>query len=136
VVGTVPPDPQNFNLWELRMPNGLPAGDHVITVRFTPHAAAPVDGLVPVTIHVDPPPSHANTVELTSDLVLSGAMDLDWTDAVVKGNGHTVTAAPGYAGTITIHDSFVTGLASFDNKIGIDVATTGAVDISGSTFEA
>jgi len=136
VVGTVPPDPANFNLWELRLPNGLPAGDHVITVRFTPHAAAAVDGLVPVTIHVDPLPTHANTIELTSDVVLAGTADLDWTDAVVKGNGHTVTAAPGYAGKVTIHDSFVTGLAAFDNQIGIDVATSGAVDISGSTFEA
>ena len=136
LVGTIPPDPQNFNLWELRMPAGLPAGDHVITVRFTPHAASAVAGLVPVTIHVDPPPSHANTVELTSDLVLAGTTDLDWTDAVVTGNGHTVTTAPGYAGKVTIHNSFVTGLAAFDNQIGIDVATTGAVDISGSTFEA
>lgn len=135
-VGTIPPDAANTNLWELRMPNGLPAGDHVITVRFTPHGASAVDGLVPVTIHVDPVPSHANTVNLTSDLVLTGNTNLDWSDAIVRGNGHTVTAASGYSGKINIHDSFVTGLASFDNKVGINVTTSGGVDISGSIFEA
>jgi hypothetical protein len=135
-VGTIPVDPANQNLWELRLPAGLPAGDHTITVRFTPHDAPAVDGLVPVYIHVDPMPAHANTVELSSDLVLSGNTDLDWTDTVVKGNGHTVTAAPGYAGNIIIHGSFITGLASFDEKIGIDATTTGSIDISGSIFEA
>jgi hypothetical protein len=135
-VGTVPPDPNNQNLWELRLPGGLSAGDHVITVRFQPHAAAPVDGLVPVYIHVDPVPVHANTVTLTSDLVLSGSTDLVWDDAVVRGNGHTVRAAPGYSGKVLIHDSLVTGLAAFDNQLGVDVTTTGGVDISGSIFEA
>ena len=135
-VGTVAPDPANWDLWELRLPSGLPAGDHELTVRFTPHGGAAVDGLVPVTIHVDPMPAHAHTIDLSSDLVLSGNTSLDWSDAIVNGHGHTVTAAPGYTGTVTIHDSFVTGLASFDNKLGIDVTTTGAVDIAHSVFEA
>ncbi len=135
-VGTIPPDAQNENLWELRMPAGLPAGDHVLAVRFKPHAASAVDGLVPVTIHVDPPPAHANHIDLTSDLVLTGATDLDWTDASVNGHGHTVTTAPGYTGKITIHGSFVTSLAAFDNRIGIDVATSNAVDIANTIFEA
>ena len=135
-VGTVPPDPENQNLWELRLPRGLPAGEHVLTVRFQPHRDPAVDGLVPVRIHVDPVPSRARTIELASDLVLSGTTDLDWSDAVVRGNGHKVRAAPGYAGKITIRDSLVTGLAAFDHQLGIDVTTTGAVDISGSVFEA
>jgi hypothetical protein len=135
-VGTASPDPANWNLWELRMPNGLSAGDHVITVRFTPHGAPAVDGLVPIHIYVDPVPSHANTVNLASDLVLTGNTDLDWTDAVVKGNGHTVTAAAGYSGKVIIHNSFVSGLAAFDNNLGINVTTTGLVDVSGSIFEA
>ncbi|MCW5805847.1 MAG: hypothetical protein KIT31_25980 [Deltaproteobacteria bacterium] len=134
-VGTVPPDPANHNLWELRLPAGLPAGDHTITVRFTPHGAPAVDGLVPIYITVDPPPQKP-VVELAQDLVLAGTTNLDWSGVFVKGNGHTVTSAPGYAGKVIIRDSFVTGLAGFDNKIGLRVATTGAVDITGSTFEA
>src|SRR5215470_13544793 len=115
VVGTRLPDPGNQNLWELRMPGGLTPGDHVLTVRFQPHATPAVDGLVPIYIHVDPMPTHAHTVNLTSDVVLSGATDLDWTDTIVIGNGHTVHAAPGYSGKVAIRDSFVTGLAAFDN---------------------
>ena len=135
-VGTVPPDPANQDLWELRMPDGLPPGDHVITVRFKPHDAPAVDGLVPIYIHMDPLPAHAKTVELTSDLLLSGTTDLDWTDTIVKGNGDVVRAAAGYAGKVTIHNSFVTGLAGFESKIGMDITTTGAVDIAHSIFEA
>lgn len=136
VVGTAAPDPGNQNLWELRLPRGLAPGDHVLTVRFTPHDAPAVDGMVPVYIHADPVPARAHTIDLTSDLVLTGETDLDWTDAVVNGHGHTVTAAAGYSGRIIISHSLVTGLAGFDNKIGIDVTTTGAVDVSGSIFEA
>jgi hypothetical protein len=136
MVGNVPPSATDMNLWELRMPNGLTLGDHVLTVKFTPHAAAAVDGLVPIYIHVDPMPTHANMVSLSADLVLGGNTDLNWTDAVVIGNGHKVTAASGYSGHVIIHDSFVTGLASFDNKLGIDVTTTGGVDLVGSIFEA
>lgn len=135
-VGSVPPDPNNQNLWELRLPNGLAAGEHVLTVKFTPHNATAVDGAVPVAITVDAKPARANTINLTSDVVLTGATDLSWVDAVVNGNGHTVTAAAGYSGKISIRNSFVSGLANFDNQVGIDVATQGAVDITGTIFEA
>jgi hypothetical protein len=136
MVGSAAPDANNQDLWELRMPGGLSLGDHVLTVRFTPHAAAAVDGLVPIYIHVDPMPSHANQVNLTSDLVLSGNTDLNWTDAVVTGNGHKVTSAPGYTGQVIIKNSMVTGLAAFDNQIGIAVTTSSTVDIESSIFEA
>jgi hypothetical protein len=136
MVGSVPPDPKNQNLWELRLPNGLAAGNHVITVRFTPHTAPPVEGAVPVYISVDPPPVRANVVDLTADVVLSGNSDLNWTNAVVHGNGHVVASSSGYTGKVIIRDSFVTGLANFDNQVGIDVTTQGAVDITGSVFEA
>jgi hypothetical protein len=135
-VGTVPPDPDDQNLWELRLPAGLPAGDHVITVRFKPHGKPAVDGLVPVYIHVDPAPAYAQTIDLTADVVLAGDTDLDWTNALVRGHGHEVRTAPGYTGDIRIRDSLVTGLAAFDNQIGLDVTTTGAVAIVGTIFEA
>jgi len=134
-VGTIPPDPANQNLWELRLPSGLPAGDHTLTVKFKPHGVAAVDGLVPIYITVDPAPAK-QTIDLTQDIVLAGANDLDWTNVFVKGNGRTVTAAPGYSGKIIIRDSLVTGLAAFDNMIGIRVTTTGGVEITRSIFEA
>lgn len=135
-VGRVLPDPKNQNLWELRLPGGLSPGDHALTVRFTPHDAPAVASMVPVYIHAAPAASRARTIDLGSDLVLTGDTDLTWTDAVVNGHGHTVTAEAGYSGRIIISRSLVTGFAGFDNKIGIDVTTTGAVDVSGSIFEA
>lgn len=135
-VGAVPPDPGNENLWELRLSQGLPVGDHVITVQFAPHNAPPVDGSVPVYITVEPRPDHAKVIELTSDILLTGNTDLNWIDATVIGNGHKVTAAAGHTGKIAISNSFVTGLSSFDSGEGIDVTTQGAVEITGSIFEA
>ncbi len=141
VAGTVQMNDQSYNHWELRLPGGLLEGSYALTVRLTPHNSAGtggtlVDGLVPVYIHVDPLPTHAKTVTLTSDLVLSGSTDLDWADTTVIGGGHRVTAAGGYSGKIIIEDSFVSGLAGFDDQVGIDVTTTGAVSIHDSIFEA
>jgi hypothetical protein len=134
-VGVVPPSAEDMNLWELRLPNGLTPGDHVITVKFKPHKTGVVDGLVPVYIYVDPLPGKT-VVELSADLVLSGSMELNWTDVVVKGNGHVVRSNSGYTGRVVINNAFVTGLAGFDNKIGMTVATSGGIEITKSVFEA
>jgi hypothetical protein len=139
--GSVPPSATDFNLWELRLPKGLPAGDHVLTVDYVPYdpgtggGGAPINGLVPVTIHVDAAPAHGATVTLAQDLVLAGTTDLDWTDKTVVGNGFNVTSAAGYSGRVTIRDALVAGLGSFDTP-GLDVTTSGSVAIARSTFEA
>jgi hypothetical protein len=140
-IGRAAPSPTDFNLWEIRVPGGLPQGDHVLQVTFVPYNPAtnaggtPVNGLVPVTIHVDAPPAHSKTVVLTENLILGGAANLDWTDTTVVGNGFDVTAASGYSGRIVINGAYVTGLGSFTRN-GIDVVTSGAVSIQNSTFEA
>jgi hypothetical protein len=141
LVATLAPNPNDFNLWEARLPNGLPAGDHVLTVKYVPYNPAtggggtPIDGQVPVTFHVDPAPAHAHTVTLTQDLVLAGSADLDWTDTTVLGNGFRVTSAPGYSGNVTIRSSMVRGLGSF-TALGLSVSTTGAVTVKDTIFEA
>jgi len=141
LVGTVPPNADDFNLWEVRLPNGLSEGDHVLTVAFVPYQAStggggtPINGLVPITIHIDPAPGHAGTISLTEDLVLSGSADLDWIDKSVNGNGFVVRAAAGYSGRILIQNSFVRNLGNFDAP-GIDVATSGSISIQDSIFEA
>jgi len=141
LVGSVPPSEDDFNLWELRLPAGLAAGDHVLTVKFVPYnqstggGGTPINGFVPVTIHVDPAPVHGGTITLTQNLVLSGTTDLNWTDKTFIGNGFKVTSAANYTGHVTIQDSFVSGLGSF-NVAGMDVTTTSAITIQNSTFEA
>jgi hypothetical protein len=141
LVGTVPPSTTEEDHFELRLPKGLPQGDHKLTVSYvqwdpkTNGAGPVVDGPAPVHISVDALPSHSGTVTLTTDLVLSGATDLDWEDQTVVGNGHRVTASPGYTGRIVIKNSLVSGLADYDGW-GIEVATTGEVSIEDSVFEA
>ncbi|HZT78198.1 MAG TPA: hypothetical protein VFA27_16200 [Vicinamibacterales bacterium] len=140
-VGTVPPSETDFNLWEVRLPNGLPQGDHVLQVKYVPYnpstggGGTPIDGLVPVTVHVDAPAAHTRTVVLTQNLILSGPVDLDWADTAVVGNGFTVTSASGYSGRVLIDNANVTGLGSYGTP-GLDVVTSGAVSIQNSTFEA
>jgi hypothetical protein len=141
LVGTVPPNPDDYNLWELRLPNGLLEGDHVLTVKYVPYnpsthgGGTPIDGSVPVTIHIDPAPVHGGTVTLTHNLVLSGSTDLNWTDKTVIGNGFTVTSADGYAGHVIVEGSNVTGLGSF-TAVGIDLSTSASISIQHSIFEA
>jgi hypothetical protein len=140
-VGTSTPSTTDFNLWEVRLPNGLAQGDHVLQVTFVPYnpstggGGTPINGLVPVTVHVDAPVSHSRSIVLTQNLILSGSADLDWTDAAVVGNGFTVTSASGYSGRVIINNAFVSGLGNFTTN-GIDVVTSGAVSIQNSTFEA
>ncbi|MGE0863336.1 MAG: hypothetical protein AB7P34_05470 [Vicinamibacterales bacterium] len=141
LAGSAPPSATDFNLWELRLPGGLPAGDHVLTVAYVPYnpntgsGGAPVNGAVPVTIHVDAAPSPGGTISLTEDVVLSGSTSLNWTDKAVIGNGFTVTAAPGYSGAVVIENARIMGLGGFTAR-GINVTTTGAVSIQNSVFEA
>lgn len=141
LVAFATPSATDFNLWEARLPNGLPAGDHVLTVAYVPYnpstgaGGTPVQGLAPVTIHVDPAPVKSGTVTLTENVVLSGATPLDWSDVTVVGNGFTVTAAANYSGNIVIDNAMVTGLGNFTAR-GIDIATSGSVTVEGSVFEA
>jgi hypothetical protein len=141
LAGTAPPNPNDFNLWELRLPNGLPAGSHVLTIKYVPYnpstggGGTPIDGYVPITIHVDPAPTHGGTVVLDDNVVLGGATALDWTDKLVIGNGFRITSASGYSGNVTIHGSTITGLGGF-TATGLDVTTSGNVSIQNSTFEA
>jgi len=139
--GTIPPSGTDFDLWELRLPSGLAAGDHVITVTYVPYdpnsggGGTAITGEIPITIHVDAPPAHANTVTLTRDLTLSGSTDLNWNDTTVIGNGFKVVSSPGWAGRVIIQNSFVQGLGSY-GVLGINVATSGSIAIQGTTFEA
>ena len=124
---------------------GLTLGPHTLTTESRNFGELIRQSVFPVTIEVVPPPSRPNAVSLTADLVLSGSQDLDWTDAVVEGNGFRVRSAPGWTGNVRIRNSFVTGLAVTGSVIptpvtapeeGIEVATSGGgVEIVDSIFE-
>lgn len=142
LAGSQGPNPAEQNHWELRLPAGLTTpGDYAITVSYVPYDPAtggggtPIDSAAPTLIAIDAAPAHSRSVSLTEDLVLSGATALDWTDASVVGNGHTVRTAAGYSGQVTIRNSWVTGLGDY-GAVGIDVTTTGPIAVQDSIFEA
>jgi hypothetical protein len=121
------PDPINFNRFVL---DGLSAGPHQIKVRglFAPPPAsdgATLDGPT-IAIVVDPLPAGKTTLTLSADV--SGSVN--WNNLIVIGNGHTLQPN----GSVTITDSFVTGLGT-PTTDGI-AGTATSLDIHGSVFEA
>jgi hypothetical protein len=141
LVGIQPPNPQEEDHFEWRMPEGLPRGDHALTVSYVQYDPK-ADGGGPVvasptavTIAMDDLPVHAGTITLTADLVLQGSTALDWNDQTIVGNGHKVTSASGYSGNVHIQNSMITGLADYES-LGIEIVTTGNVLIQDSVFEA
>ena len=141
-VGEVHANPDGQNHWELRMPAGIAQpGPHMVTVRYIPHNPATsrggeqIESQVPVVIQIDSRPTRLRTITLTQDLVLSGNKSLDWSDAVVVGNGFRVTSQEGYSGDIKLTRTFVTGLGSYE-KAGMDITTEGDVTADDAVFEA
>lgn len=133
----LPPDPNNFDLWELHLPAGLIVGLHTITASYTPEDSSGAPGVpvwttAGVTVRVDPAPSRTNTVSLSSDIVLSGSAGLTWDDATIYGNGHTVTGST--SGGVSITNCVLYGLGSYGTS-GIAV-TAGGVTLDGTIFEA
>ena len=141
LTATLRPFPGELNHWEYRLAAGLPVGDHTIAMDITPHAddlgarARTFRGAVLVAIHIDPLPGKSNRIELKADVVLKGSHQLDWTNAVVIGHGFRIVSEPDYRGTVKIQNSFVTGLGSYDER-GIDISTSGNIQIDHSVFEA
>jgi hypothetical protein len=121
------PDPINFHRFSV---SGLAVGTHQMTIRglFAPPPAsngATLDS-APITIVVEPLPIGRTTLSLGADI--SGA--INWTNLIVIGNGHTVTAN----GAVVIANTLVTGLGSASST-GIS-GTVASLDIEGSVFEA
>ena len=95
------------------------------------------------------------TLTLTSNVVLSGSQNLSLANVTVVGNGHTILTDgnhPNWTGTLTINNSRITGLGSYDlGQVFFDgnswhlnpgaivpsfrVETSAAIDIENSIFE-
>jgi len=129
----VEPAPDGYNYFETVFKD-LSAGNHVLTLESTNFGGVIAKSL-PVAITVEPPVTRANTVTLTQDLVLTGATNLTWEKATVRGNGFKVRSDANWTGSVVIRDSFVTGLGNYAVS-GIDVATRGgSVVIEDTIFE-
>jgi hypothetical protein len=122
--------------------SGLSVGAHKLTTRSSNFGDL-IGYSDTAAILIDPPPGKANAITLTSDIVLTGTTSLNWQDAIVRGNGRRVTCAADWKGSVVINNSFITGLGVTSDSVptaansptGIDLATTGAVEILNSVFE-
>jgi hypothetical protein len=124
---------------------GLTPGTHRLTTQSLNFGNVILNSAETVFIAIAAMPVKAKTVSLSTDIVLSGSQNLDWEDAIVQGNGHTVTSAANWTGGVTIKNCFVTGLAvpgavipdtAVVKALGIDVSTQGgSVDLENTVFE-
>jgi hypothetical protein len=124
---------------------GLTPGAHSLTTQSLNFGNVILTSATAVTITVAAMPVKANTITLSADIVLSGSQNLDWEDAVVQGNGHTVTSANNWTGSVIIKNCFVTGLAvpgavipdtGVVKALGIDVSSQGgSVTLENTIFE-
>jgi hypothetical protein len=124
----------------------VPAGQHRVWARgiYDARGGAPAGVLdsAPVLVTVAAPPTYAQTVNLTDDVVLSGGTGYALTGTAggrvrLNGNGHRIRSADGAAGALTLQfvDVFDLGSQSVTSQPGVDVTTTGAVTIEDSVFD-
>ena len=135
---------RGYNHFEAIMTD-LSLGNHCLTTQSLNYGNIVVNSAETVFVTVAAMPVKSKTVSLTADIVLSGAQNLDWQDAIVQGNGFKVTSANGWTGSIIVKNCFVTGLAVPGNVIpdtavakalGINVSTQGgSVTLENTVFE-
>lgn len=128
-----------IDYYEVTVPD-VPAGSYELFVRSR-MASGDVDSIhVPVTV-VDVP-TGGPTMNLTSDLVLSGSASFELIGSaaapavLTSSNGSRIRSAAGWTGHLTIKNAVIIGLGSMDVP-GIQVTVSGSntLEISDSIFD-
>ena len=110
----------------------LPPGDHVLRARAFYENPSEILGSDPITITVDARPTYAQVLNLTEDLVLSGAQSLQMVGSPapgrrvrINGNGFRIRSSGNWTGQFTLRYADVVGLGLLnDGSPAIDVTTT------------
>jgi hypothetical protein len=120
---------------------GVGPGTHRVWARaIYTNPAATLDS-EPMWVTVEPPPVYAQTIDLTQDVVLSGAQDFERIGSPtgrirINGNGHRITSASGWTGRLTLKHVDVFGLGPSNVPTpAIAVGTANSVQIEDSTFD-
>ena len=119
---------------------GVGVGSHLVWARaFYTNPVLVIDS-VPVVITVDAAPAYAQTVNLDNDLVITGATQ-QWIGSAggrirVNGNGFRITGSGVTAITWQFVDFFDLGSRTSTEQAGIDVTTSGAVDVENCIFDS
>jgi hypothetical protein len=122
---------------------GLPTGTHELWVRETSADGSAHDSAHLTVTVVDPPP-YSGQMALTDDLMLSGDLSLVGTTdqpILLEANGHKILAPSGWSGHLTIQNAHIRDLGADPSgdptgtAVGLQVATSGAIDIENTLFE-
>jgi len=121
----------------------LPPGDHVLRVRAFYNTPTEILDSDPVTITVDPPPTYAQVLNLTQDLVLSRSQSLQIVGSNVSegrvrinGNGFRIRTSGTWTGNFTLRYADVVGLGKLnDGLLAIDVTTTAGLALENCNID-
>lgn len=140
VHATLPGDQSEYWVYKTNL-SGLPAGPHRIWAR-----AQFVDGKVfdsaTASILVEEPPAYAQTIDLTEDVMLTGAANYEIVGAPnarvrINGHGFTIRSSDSWTGRLTLKYVDLTNLgAPLASTAGVKVTTTAAVQIENCIFDA
>ena len=119
---------------------GVPAGSYEVVARSRMASGAVDSVRIPIT--VIEVPSGGPTMNLTSDLVLSGSTNFELVGSasaravLSSSNGSRIRSMPGWNGHFTLKNADVIGLGSMDMP-GLDIAVRGtnAIEITDSVFD-
>jgi hypothetical protein len=136
-------DGANAEYWVFKgFTSGVAAGSHQVWARAIYLAPDEILDSPPVRIEVAAPPTYAQVVELTADVVLAGATgyELRGTSAGrirLNGNGHRIVSNGNAQGPLTLQFVDVFDLGPSDDLAtsATDVTTTGAITIEDSRFD-
>src|SRR5499427_8074803 len=120
---------------------GVAAGSYEVYVRSR-LASGTVESMhVPITV-IDVPPHAGPSMNLTSDVVLSGSTNFELIGApdaralLTSSNGSRIRSASGWTGHLIIRNADIIGLGGMDIPgIEVTVSGTNTLEISGSVFD-
>lgn len=140
VHATIPGGQSEFWVYKTNL-SGIAAGPHRIWAR-----AHFVDGTVfdseAASIVVDEPPAYAQVINLTENVVLTGATNYELVGSPsgrirINGNGFTISSSDSWTGRLTLKHVDVTNLGVLlDPTPGLKVTTTAAVAIENCVFDS
>ncbi|MBI5423178.1 MAG: hypothetical protein HZA32_03770 [Opitutae bacterium] len=140
VQATIPGSQSEFWVYKTNL-SGLPAGEHRVWARGHFIDGKVFDSAV-VSITVAEPPAYAQVINLTENVVLTGAANYELVGSPsarvrLNGNGFTISSSDSWTGRLTLKNVDVTNLGVLlDPTPGIKVTTTSAIDIENCVFDA
>lgn len=140
VHATIPGDQSEYWIYKTNL-SDLPAGERRVWAR-----AHFIDGKVfdseVASIVVEEPPTYAQVIELTEDVVLTGNADYERIGSPearirINGNGYTIRSTDSWTGRFTLKHVDVTHLGVLLSPTpGVKIATTSAVHLEHCRFDS